>query len=195
MDLVQLTDRLWLRIAPLFSTASSLLGAAFSPFMLLGPELGIASIAALTYIVTRILSRLYSPRAIEKLQEEFNKLKEMREEAASHGAKEVCKGLDDEMDKIYFEQMRVSIVRGSAVHSIPMLAMLCWVWSYFSPETLQRMYGKPYVVKLPFTIGIYDHIGAGFWFVICLGLVWALAVAVKRVRRKETQVPAEKNYA
>ena len=108
--------------------------------MLLGPIAGIACAVGLTFGITKILSRLYKPHAIEELQKEFKRLEELRKEAAQIGAKQVCKGYDDEMDKIYFEQMCLFIVWGSAVHSIPILAMLCWVCGYFSPDRLQAMY-------------------------------------------------------
>lgn len=183
MSVLELTDNLWFKIAPLFLWISESLGAIFYPFMLLGPIAGIACIAGVTLSITKILSILYKPHAIEELQKEFKSLEEMRKEAAQIGAKQVCKGCDDEMDKIYFEQMRLSIVRGSAVHSIPILAMLCWVWSYFSPDRLQAVYGKPYIIKLPFKIGIYDYIGPAFWFVISIICAWGIYAAIRKKRQ------------
>ncbi len=194
MGLVEVTDNLWFKIAPVFSWISKSLGVIFYPFMFLGPELGIACIAALTYGVTKILAKLYRPLGEEKLQKEFSRLEGMRRDAVDMGAKDVCKGLDEEMDRIYIEQLRSSIMRGTAVYSIPVLAMLCWVWSYFSPERLQTMYGKPYVTKLPFTIGIYDHIGPGFWFFMCYIGVWALLAIIGKMKQKGTKTAAQKGY-
>jgi len=192
MDILEATDKLWLKIAPVFSWISKSLGVIFSPLMSLGPELGIACIAALTYGVTKGLAKLYRPKNEEKLRKEFSKLERMRREAVHTGGKEVCKGLDEEMDKIYFEQLRSSIMRATAVYSIPVLAMLCWVWSYFSPDRLQIMYGRPYVAKLPFTIGVYDHIGPGFWFFICYIGVGVLFSVIGKVKKKETKTATKK---
>ena len=194
MGILDLTDRLWFKITPVFSWISESLGAIFYPFMLLGPVLGISCIAAVTYGITKIISKLYKSARLERLQGEFEKLKEMRKEAHQIGDKQVCKGLDDEMDKIYFDILWASILRGSATISIPILAMLCWVWSYFSPERLQTIYGKGYIIKLPFKIGVYDHIGATFWFLISLFFVWLIYAVIIRKRQKETKmVPGNSN--
>lgn len=194
MDILDLTDQLWFKIAPIFSWISESLGSIFYPFMLLGPMVGIACIAAITYGVTKIILKLYKPARLKRLQGEFEKLKEMRKEAHRIGDKQVCKGLDDEMDKIYFDILWASILRGSATISIPIMAMLCWVWSYFSPERLQSMYGKGYVIKLPFKIGVYDHIGPGFWFLISLFVVWCIYAVIIRKRKKGTKmVPGNSN--
>jgi len=103
--------------------------------MLLGPIVGIGCIAAVTYGITKIISKFYKPTKLKRLQGEFKKLGEMRKEARQIGNKQVCKGLDDEMDKIYFDILWASIIRGGVVYSVPIMAMLCWVWSYFSPES------------------------------------------------------------
>jgi uncharacterized BrkB/YihY/UPF0761 family membrane protein len=188
VDILDLTDKLWFKIAPIFSWISESLGAIFYPFMLLGPILGIACIAAVTYGITKIISKLYKSAKLERLQGEFEKLKEIRKEAHQIGDKKVCKGLDDEMDRIYFDILWASILRGSAVHSIPILAMLCWVWSYFSPDRLQAMYGKGYIIKLPFKIGVYENIGAAFWFLISLFFIWSIYKVVIRRKQKETKI-------
>lgn len=188
MDILGLTDQVWFKIAPIFSWISDFMGAIFYPFMLLGPVVGIACIAAATYGITRIISKLFKPAKLQRLQNEFKKLEDMRKEAHRIGDKQVCKGLDDEMDRIYFDILWASIQRGGAVYSIPIMAMLCWVWSYFSPERLETLYGKGYIIKLPFKLGVYDHIGAGFWFLITLFFVWSLCTAIIRRKQKETKI-------
>lgn len=187
MDILDLTDKLWFKIAPIFSWISESLGAIFYPFILLGPVIGIACIAAVTYGITKIISKLYKSAKLERLQGEFDKLKEMKKGARQMGDKKVSKGIDDEMDRIYFDIFFTSIQRGLLTISIPMMAMLCWVWSYFSPERLQSMCGKPYVIKLPFKIGIYDYIGPAFWFVISLICVWGIYTLFSKMKRKETK--------
>jgi len=188
MDILDLTDQLWFKIAPIFSWISESLGAIFYPFMLLGPMVGIACIAAVTYGITKIISKLYKPDGLQRLQNEFKELEEMRKEAHRIGDKEVCKGLDVEMDKIYFDILWASIIRGGVVCSVPIMAMLCWVWSFFSPERLQTMYGKGYIIKLPFKLGIYDHIGAGFWFLFSLICVWGIYAVISKMKQNETKM-------
>jgi uncharacterized membrane protein (DUF106 family) len=188
MDFYELTDQLWFKIAPIFSWISESLGVIFYPFMLLGPILGIACIAAVTYGATKTIAKLYKPARLKRLQNEFKKLEEMRKEAHRIGDKQVCKGLDDEMDKIYFDMLWASIIRGGITVSIPIMAMLCWVWSYFSPERLQALYGRSYVIKLPFKVGIYDYMGAAIWFLISLVLLWCSYTIIYRTRKKETTI-------
>lgn len=188
MDILDLTDQLWFKIAPIFSWISNFMGAIFYPFMLLGPMVGIACIASATYGIIKIISKLYKPTKLQKLQNEFKELEEMRKEAHRIGDKQVCIGLDDEMDKIYFDILWASIIRGGVVCSVPIMAMLCWVWSYFSPERLETMYGKGYIIKLPFKLGVYDHIGAGFWFLLSLFFVWCIYAGISRKKHREIKV-------
>ena len=160
--------------------------------MLLGSAAGILCIAAVTFGATKLISKFYKPARLKRLQGEFEKLKEMRKEARRIGDKQVCKGLDEEMDKIFFDILWASIIRGGVTISLPILAMLCWVWSYFSAERLLIMYGNPYIIKLPFKLGIYDHIGAGFWFIISLFFVWCIYAVIRKlgkIDKKKKSVP------
>lgn len=194
MDFYEFTDELWLKVQPAFTWLSEKMGDIASPLMLLGPAVGIFLLALLTYTLIKVLSRLYKPDAEQKLNEEFTRLQKRRNEAKQMGAKEVVKGFDQQLDEIYFERLRASVLRGAAVHTIPMLTMLCWVYSYYTPDKLKAMFGNPHVIELPFKLGKYDYIGAAFWFFLSLVIIWIVHAFLNgfvRRRKKKTRERAD----
>lgn len=172
-------DLMWEKISVVFPLMGKLLAILFYPLILMGPTVAITGIVLSTILFTRWLSARTEPERLKKLRSDFEHWMGVREAALqaadSQDQKKInAKAVDQSyLDEIYVKMYIESTCWNGLTKYVPILVMLLWVTCQFDTERLMAQYGKGYVVKLPFTLGVAgDTLGAFGWFLTSLVLCY-----------------------
>jgi hypothetical protein len=170
-------DIAWLKILVLIHTIVKGLDFLFSPLNPLGPAAAISVIVVLTVASTKFLSRIYKTKRYLKLQEEFQNLYNLRNEALTCKDPEIGKALAKNIDQarlnqVYYDYFFEGLLNSIPTKYLPILIMLAYVNETFKPKNLLENFGRDYILKFVDFNGNVVKIGSVLWFVLSMLIVY-----------------------
>jgi len=170
-------DIVWLKILVLIHTFVKGLDFIFAPLNPLGPAVMILVIVLLTIASTKFLSKIYKTKRYLKLQKEFQYWYNLRNEALTckdpDKGKALAKNIDQaQLNKVYYDYFFEGLLNSIPTKYLPILIMIAYVNEAFKSEKLLKIFGKEYIFKFVNIDGNVIKIGAVFWFVLSMLLVY-----------------------
>ena len=170
-------DIVWLKILVLIHTFVKGLDFIFTPLNPLGPAVVILVIVLLTVASTKFLSKIYKTKRYLKLQKEFQYWYNLRNEALTckdpDKGQALAKNIDQaQLNKVYYDFFFEGLLNSIPTKYLPILIMIAYVNEAFKSEKLLKIFGKEYIFKFVNIDGNVIKIGAVFWFVLSMLLVY-----------------------
>lgn len=170
-------DIVWLKILVLIHTFVKGLDFLFTPLNPLGPAVVILVIVLLTVASTKFLSKIYKTKRYLELQKEFQHWYNLRNEALTckdpEKGKALAKNIDQaRLNKVYYDYFFEGLLNSIPTKYLPILIMLAYVSEAFKPDRLLENFGRDYIFKFTNFDGNIIKIGAVFWFVLSMLLVY-----------------------
>ena len=184
-------DSLWFKILAFIGCIKSFLDLIFAPLNSLGPAIAIFTIAFVTVIIAKILTRIIKTKRYRELEKEFIHWYNVRQEAMKcedlEKAKLLTKNIDQaKLNQVYYNYFFEGFMIGLVTKFLPIFSFLAYVNEAYKASNLQKLFGQDYVFK--FGGGKEEPIlvGAVFWFVVSIFLVYLGWFIVRRIYTKYT---------
>jgi hypothetical protein len=182
-------DRVWEVIYTFLNKVVVFLDTLFSPLEILGPGVVIFLLAFLIVIITRVIARFYVTKRYVILKKEFEHWQGIREEALKHPdmdkGKRLARNIDKaELNKVYYDYFFEGLLKNFITNVIPILFMVTYVTTVYTPETLLKRFGDEWVFSFSIGSSFQMDISSMFWFVICIILSFTLFIILKLVYKK-----------
>ena len=183
-------DKIWFGIMDLVALAVKGLNYLFSPLDALGPTGAVFCIAVVTLLIIKFLGPRVNTKRHKKLEADFVKWKELREEAMQWDDRERANRLARNIDqaglnRVYYDYFFESLMLSMVGKYLPFLIMLGYVGNAYDKANLKSRFGVDYLFRLG--TGPDSHtVGAVFWFVVSfliLVLAWSLVSRQLKKRR------------
>jgi Na+-transporting methylmalonyl-CoA/oxaloacetate decarboxylase gamma subunit len=182
-------DRVWEVIYTFLTKSVVFLDNLFSPLEILGPGFVIFFLAFLIVLITRIIGRFYVTKRYITLKKEFEHWQGIREEAMKHPDREkgkrLARNIDKaELNKVYYDYFFEGLLKNFITNVIPILFMVTYVTTVYTPETLLKRFGEKWVFSFSFGTSLQINMSSLFWFIICIILSFILFVILKTLFKK-----------
>ena len=183
-------DIVWLKILVLIHTFVKGLDFIFTPLNPLGPAVVILVIVLLTVASTKFLSKIYKTKRYLKLQKEFQYWYNLRNEALTckdpDKGQALAKNIDQaQLNKVYYDFFFEGLLNSIPTKYLPILIMIAYVNEAFKSEKLLKIFGKEYIFKFINIDGNVIKIGAVFWFVLSMLLVYLVWFVFEKLYFKD----------
>ncbi len=170
-------DIVWLKILVLVHAVVKGLNFLLAPLNFLGPAAAISVIVILTIALTKFLSRIYKTKRYLALQKEFQTLYNLRKEALTcedhEKGKAIARNIDQaRLNQVYYDYFFEGLLNSIPTKYLPILIMLAYVNETFKPKNLLENFGRGYILKFVSFNGNVVKIGAIFWFVLSMLMVY-----------------------
>ena len=174
-----LLDTLWEKIAAGAVALANGFDALLTPFHLLGPAIIIFLLALLTVFITKILNRVVITKRFIRLEKDFNHWYQLRQTALTceyrEKGKALAKNIDQaELNRAYYDYFFEGMLLGLVRKILPILVISAYINEYFQPERLVERFGQGFIFEFGSADGEPIMIGAIFWYVLSLLLVYLL---------------------
>ena len=182
-------DILWFKIVVGVQFAKHILDVIFGPLNALGPAVAIAGIALITVVITKILSKRFKTRRYKELRKQFEYWLGIRQEAQKcedpAKAKLLVKNIDQaKLNKLYYDYFFESLLSNLATVYLPIFTLLAYINEAYRSSNLAKLFGRDYIFKFGGDPGQPMLIGAVFWFVLSLFLIYLGWYIVKKIYSK-----------
>ena len=189
-------DILWFKIVVGVQFAKHILDAIFGPLNALGPAVAIAGIALITVVITKILSKRFKTRRYKELRKQFEYWLGIRQEAQKcedpAKAKLLVKNIDQaKLNKLYYDYFFESLLSNLATVYLPIFTLLAYINEAYRSSNLAKLFGRDYIFKFGGDPGQPILIGAVFWFVLSLFLIYLGWYIVKKIYARYAATRAE----
>jgi uncharacterized membrane protein (DUF106 family) len=179
-------DALWLKILVFVDHIKTLFDFAFAPLNSLGPAIAIFTIALVTVIITKILTRIFVTKRYKTLKEDFEYWYKVRQEAMKgeerEKSKHLAKNIDQaKLNKAYYDYFFEGFLIRLMTRLLPIFTFLAYVNEAYKPGNLRALFGRDYVFKFSFFDGQEVVVGAVFWFVLSLAIIYLTWSITKRM--------------
>ncbi len=179
-------DRVWEVIYSFLNNTIMFLDALFSPLEVFGPGVVIFFLAFLSICTTRIISKFYVTKRYILLEKEFHHWQGVRKEALNHPdgekGKALAKNIDQaELNKAYYDYFFEGMLKHFIGNVLPVLLMVSYVTSVYTPEALLERFGEKWVFSLTLGSSFHVDVSSLFWFVLCLLPSFLLIAVLKKV--------------
>jgi len=179
-------DSLWLNILVLVHYIKTFLDLIFAPLNSLGPAFAIFIIAFITVIITKILTKAFITKRYKVLKKNFEYWYNMRQEAMKcedrEKSKLLAKNIDQaELNKAYYDYFFEGFLIRLMTRLLPILSFLAYVNEAYKASNLLKLFGREYVFKFKSYNGEDIIVGAVFWFVISIFLVYMGWFIVRKI--------------
>ena len=170
-------DILWLKIVVGVQFVKHILDVIFGPLNALGPVVAIATIALITVVITKILSKRFKTRRCKELRKQFEYWLGVRQEAQKCEdpikAKLLTKNIDQaKLNKLYYDYFFESLLNNLASVYLPIFLLLAYINEAYRSSNLAKLFGRDYIFKFSGDLEQPIVIGAVFWFVLSLFLIY-----------------------
>jgi len=189
-------DILWLKIVVGVQFSKHILDVIFGPLNALGPAVAIAGIALITVVITKILSKRFKTRRYKELRKQFEYWLGIRQEAQKcedpAKAKLLVKNIDQaKLNKLYYDYFFESLLSNLATVYLPIFTLLAYINEAYRSSNLAKLFGRDYIFKFGGDPGQPILIGAVFWFVLSLFLIYLGWYIVKKIYARYAATRAE----
>lgn len=193
-------DSIWFKIVSLIHYLKTSLDVIFAPLNSLGPAFAIFIIALITVLIAKFLTKHFKTKRYKQLQKEFVYYYNLRQEALKCEDREkgklLAKNIDQaELNRVYYNYFLESFLSGLLTKYLPIFSFLAYVNEAYRPENLLKLFGRDYVFKFSNFGGEEILVGAAFWFVISILLIylsWSIIrkIWLKYITEKKTNPDA-----
>ena len=182
-------DSLWLYIVVAVQYAKTALDLVFRPLNALGPALAVSTIALITVVITKFLSRRFKTRRYKRLKKEFEYWLGVRQEAQKcedpDKAKLLTKNIDQaKLNKLYYDYFFEGFLNNLATLYLPIFTLLAYINETYRPTNLAKLFGRDHIFELGGSPEQTLSIGAVFWFVVSLLLIYLGWYVVEKVYKR-----------
>ena len=198
-------DNLWFNILLIVGHIKTFLDFIFSPLNSIGPSFAIFTIAFVTVIITKILTKTFKTKRYKELQEEFNYWYNVRQEATKcedrEKAKLIAKNIDQaKLNKAYYNYFLEGFLIRLMTRFLPIFSFLAYVNEAYKASNLLKLFGRDYVFKFVSYNGEEIVVGAVFWFIVSIFLVYLGWFFIKKIwsryfTERKTKVDEERVLA
>ena len=187
----ELFDNLWLKIMDLIHHLVCFLDYIFAPLNFLGPVFAISTIAFIAVVTAKILSGIFKTKRYKALKKEFNHWYNIRQEAIKcedrEKAKLLAKNIDQaKLNQVYYDFFFEAFMLGMATTYLPIFSFLAYVNEAYKAENLIKLFGRDYIFRVVNFDGKLVVMGAVFWFIISILLVYLGWFIIKRIYNRTT---------
>lgn len=181
-------DALWFQILEVIHGIRHFLDAVFSPLNELGPMAAIFLIAFLTVIITKVLTKTFKTKRYLELKEEFEYWYNIRSTALKadgdpEEGKQLAKNIDSaKLNQVYYNLFFEGLMISLLTKYIPILLMLAYVNEAYKPRNLVELFGQKYIFTIMESNGEAVHVGAAFWFIISVVMIYLGWFLIGRLR-------------
>ena len=170
-------DSLWFNILLLVGHIKTSLDFIFAPLNSLGPAFAIFIIAFITVIITKILTNTFKTKRYKELRKEFDYWYNVRQEAMKCEDREKAKLLGKNIDqaklnKAYYDYFLEGFLIRLMTRFLPIFSFLAYVNEAYKASNLLKLFGRDYVFKFVSYNGEEIVVGAVFWFIVSIFLVY-----------------------
>jgi len=170
-------DALWFKIVEVIQYIRTFLDIIFAPLNFFGPAFAVFVIALITVLIAKFLTKHIKTKRYKQLREEFVHWYNLRQEASTcedrEKAKLLQKNIDQaELNKVYYNYFLESFLIGLVTKYLPIFSFLAYVNEAYKAENLLRLFGKAYVFRITNFSGEELLIGAVFWFIVSIILIY-----------------------
>ena len=188
-------DIVWHNIVVAVQYAKNFLDVVVSPLNTLGPAFAISTIALITVVITKILSKRFKTRRYKELRKQFEYWLGVRQEAQKcedpDKAKLLAKNIDQaKLNKLYYDYFFEGLLNNLASIYLPIFILLAYINEAYRASNLSKLFGRAYIFKFGVDPGQPMSIGAVFWFVLSLFLFYLGWYIVKKIYTRYA-APAE----
>ncbi len=182
-------DRIWEIVLFFLNKCVIIMDTVFSPLEFLGPGFVIFLLAFLIVCLTRVISRFYVTKRYIRLKKEFEHWQEVREEAMKQPDREkgkrMARNIDKaELNKVYYDYFFEGLLKNFITNVIPILFMVTYVTTVYTPQTLQDRFGDKWVFSFSIGSSFQMNVSSFFWFVISIILSFIVYALLKMVVKK-----------
>ncbi len=182
-------DSLWINILVLVNYIKTFLDLIFAPLNSLGPAFAIFIIAFITVIITKVLTKAFITKRYKELKKNFEYWHNIRQEAMKcedhEKAKSLAKNIDQaELNKAYYDYFFEGFLIRLMTRLLPILSFFAYVNESYKASNLLKLFGREYVFKFKSYNGEEVVIGAVFWFVISIFLVFLGWFIIRKIWSK-----------
>jgi uncharacterized membrane protein (DUF106 family) len=179
-------DIVWHNIVVAVQYAKNFLDVVVSPLNALGPAVAIAIIALITVVITKILSKRFKTRRYKELRKQFEYWLGIRQEARKcedpAKARLLTKNIDQaKLNKLYYDYFFEGLLNNLATIYLPIFTLLAYINEAYRSTNLAKLFGRDYIFKFGGDPGQPILIGAVFWFVLSLFLIYLAWYIVQKI--------------
>ena len=173
----ELLDIIWFKIIDIIYYIQNLFDLVFSPLNSFGPGIVIFTIALITVLITKFLTKKFKTKRYIELEKEFKRWYNLRQEALkcedSDKAKLLAKNIDQaELNEIYLKFFIEGFLINIATKGLPITIFLTYVNETYNPANLLELFGREYIFKLQNFGWNEIVIGSVLWFIMSLVLIY-----------------------
>lgn len=177
LKMEDLLDALWFKILDLTHYVANFLDLIFAPLNFFGPAVAISTIAFITVIIAKYLTKVFKTKRYKELEKEFKYWYNVRQEALkckdSDKGKLLAKNIDQaELNQVYYNYFIEGFFMNLITKCLPIMAFLSYVNEAYKPDNLLKLFGREYILRFTNFNGESILIGAAFWFVISIMLIY-----------------------
>ena len=170
-------DIVWFKIEILFRHIGNALDFVFSPLNSLGPAIAILIIAFITVAFAKYFTRKFKTKRYHELREKFVYWYNLRKDATicddREKAKLLAKNIDQaKLNRLYYDYFLEGLLNNVLTMYLPILLLLAYVNETYKSSNMLELFGREYVFKFSSLNGKMIYLGAAFWFVISIVLVY-----------------------
>ena len=182
-------DSLWLYIVVAVQYAKTALDFVFRPLNALGPAFAVSTIALITVVIAKFLSKRFKTRRYKRLKKEFEYWLGVRQEAQKcedpAKAKLLTKNIDQaKLNKLYYDYFFEGLLNNLATIYLPIFTLLAYINETYRPTNLAKLFGRDHIFELGGSPGQALSVGAVFWFVVSLLLIYLGWYVVEKVYKR-----------
>jgi uncharacterized membrane protein (DUF106 family) len=179
-------DSLWTYILVGIQQIKHLLDWVFGPLNAAGPAFAILVIAFLAVAVAKLLSAKFKTKRYQELQKQFAHWYNIRQDALKcedpEKARLLTKNIDQaKLNRVYYDYFFEGLMNSLATKYLPFFVLLAYVNETYQPRNLLKHFGRSYVFKFAGSQGKEIVVGAVFWFVVSIFLVYLVWYVAKKV--------------
>jgi hypothetical protein len=179
-------DIIWLKILLVVQYAATFFDYVLAPLNRLGPAVVITAVVFATVAATKYFTKIYKTKRYVELEKEFEYWFNLRKEALTCGdpekGKNLAKNIDQaKLNKIYYDYFFERFLNGLLTKYLPIFIMLAYVNEAYAPDKLLKNFGRDYIFKFANYDGEAILVGAVFWFVLSMLIVYIGWFFVKKL--------------
>ena len=123
------------------------------------------------------MSKIYKTKRYVELEKEFKYWFNLRKEALTcedaEKGKKLAQNIDQaKLNRVYYDYFFEGLLSSLPTKYLPILIMLAYVNEAYKPDKLLKIFGHEYIFKFANFDGKVIIIGAVFWFVVSMLLVY-----------------------
>jgi hypothetical protein len=191
-------DIIWLKVLFVIQYVVKCLDYILSPLNPFGPAVVILAVVFVTVAATKYFSKIYKTKRYVELEKEFKYWFNLRKEALTcedpEKGKKLAQNIDQaKLNRVYYDYFFEGLLSSLLTKYLPIFIMLAYVNEAFKPDNLLKIFGREYIFKFVNYNGKVILVGAVFWFVLSMLLVyiaWFIAEKLYFKHMKTKEQPA-----